>query len=111
MTEKVILTMLRIERINVFQDRDDEQPQIVVMKDGDLTAEEAKEEETIQMKMEDEKKVAEGKIAFKKPTKREKDEKEGESKDEPKRKKDKSEVKKVKQKSLLSFDEDEEEEC
>ena len=95
-----------------LKDRDDEKPQVVVMRDGDLTEAEAKEEETLQKKADDEKKVAEGKIAFKKPTKRETDDKE--DKDEPRKKKDKSsksEVKKVKQKSLLSFDEDEEEEC
>ena len=44
------------------------------MKDGDLTEEEASKEEINILKEEEDKKVAEGKIAFKKPTKREKDE-------------------------------------
>jgi len=91
------------------EDRDDEKPTIVVMKNGDLTEEEAKEEETLLLKLEDEKKVAEGKIEFKKPVKRDNDADKKDS-DEPKRKKDKKESRKEKKKSLLSFDEDEEEE-
>lgn len=90
-------------------DRDDEKPTIVVMKNGDLTEEEAKEEETLLLKLEDEKKVAEGKIEFKKPVKRDNDADKKDS-DEPKRKKDKKESRKEKKKNLLSFDEDEEEE-
>lgn len=96
--------------LNIFSsDRDDEKPTIVVMKNGDLTEEEAKEEETLLLKLEDEKKVAEGKIEFKKPVKRDNDADKKDS-DEPKRKKDKKESRKEKKKSLLSFDEDEEEE-
>merc|ERR1711874_641456 len=53
------------------EDKDDEKPTVVVMKDGDLNEEEAKEEEEIIQKAEEDKMVAQGKIAFKKPTKRE----------------------------------------
>merc|ERR1712045_756301 len=73
------------------EDRDDEKPTIVVMKNGDLTEEEAKEEETLLLKLEDEKKVAEGKIEFKKPVKRDNDADNKKDSDEPKRKKDKKE--------------------
>ena len=79
------------------------------MKDGDLTEEEASKEEINILKEEEDKKVAEGKIAFKKPTKREKDEHEKKDSEEPKKKKEKNE-KKIKKKSLLSFDEDGEDE-
>ena len=76
------------------------------MKDGDLTEDEAKKEHDILEKLEDEKKVAEGKISFKKPVKRDTSDKQDQ--DEPKRKKEKNDSKKSKQKSsLLSFDDEE----
>ena len=76
------------------------------MKEGDLTEQEADVEEACLKLIEDEKKVAEGKISFKKPTKREKED--TKDSEEPKQKKEKS-SKNVKQKKcLLSFDEDEE---
>ena len=87
-------------------DRDDEKPTVVVMRKGDLTEEEASVEEAGLKLIEDAKKVAEGKISFKKPTKREKDD--SKDSEEPKKKKEKS-SKNVKQKKcLLSFDEEEE---
>ena len=87
-------------------DRDDEKPTVVVMREGDLTEQEASVEEAGLKLIEDAKKVAEGKISFKKPTKREKDD--SKDSEEPKKKKEKS-SKNVKQKKcLLSFDEEEE---
>ena len=81
------------------------------MKDGDLTEKEADQEEAASKLIQEEKKVAEGKIAFKKPTKRDnEDNEDSKNSDEPKKKKGKVSSKSVKQKkSLLSFDEDEEE--
>ena len=60
-----------MESAQVCTDKEDEKPTVVVMKDGDLNEEEAREEEKSLQKAEEEKLVAEGKIAFKKPTKRE----------------------------------------
>ena len=81
------------------------------MKDGDLNEEEAKEEEEIIQKAEEDKMVAQGKIAFKKPTKRESSDKSGDGHGDPvKKKKTQQTSKKEKQKSLLSFADDEEEE-
>ena len=78
------------------------------MKDGDLNEEEAREEEKNIQIAEEEKMVAQGKIAFKKPTKRENSDKSS-GDDQVKKKKSHSSSKKEKQKSLLSFDEEEEE--
>ena len=93
------------------EDRDDEKPTVVVMRDGDLNEEEAKEEEEHIQKAEEDKMVAQGKIAFKKPTKRESSDKSGDGHGDPvKKKKTQQTSKKEKQKSLLSFADDEEEE-
>merc|ERR1711874_103690 len=62
-----------------FEDRDDEKPTVVVMREGDLNEEEAKEEEEHIQKAEEDKMVAQGKIAFKKPTKRESSDKTAET--------------------------------
>ncbi|KAK3550951.1 hypothetical protein QTP70_011534 [Hemibagrus guttatus] len=100
-------------------DREDEMPQVVVLKKGDLTAEEA-----VQVKQEikgsdkDEQPPADGKILFKKPAKRSSDKFEGisaSSNSKKKKKKSENEEKKkesgvkVKNRSLLSFGDDEEE--
>jgi len=84
------------------EDRDDEKPTIVVLREGDLTEEEVKVVEEKE-KEEIEKIPADGRIMFKKPTKREHAEKDKNDSDKSKKhKKIKKEVK------LLSFDEDEE---
>ncbi|XP_062278582.1 uncharacterized protein KIAA1143 homolog [Scomber scombrus] len=117
-------------------DRDDELPQIVVLKDGDLTTEEVKKiKEDTRGSEKDDEPPADGKIVFKKPAKRsssdkfqgitassskkkkksdggeKKEEEEGEKKEEKKESSGKS-GKKVKNNSLLSFggDDDEEDE-
>ena len=95
--------------LSFVEDRDDEKPTVVVMKDGDLNEEEAKEEEQSIQKAEEDKMVAQGKIAFKKPTKRESSDKTADV-DPVKKKKTEQRSKKEKQKSLLSFADDEEEE-
>ncbi|XP_024866322.1 uncharacterized protein KIAA1143 homolog isoform X2 [Kryptolebias marmoratus] len=102
-------------------DREDELPQVVVLKSGDLTADEAK-------KMKDEKTAGDaeaptdGKILFKKPAKRSSSDKfqgitassskkkrnDGGEKGEEEKKEEKS-GSKIKNQSLLSFGEDEEE--
>jgi len=87
------------------EDRDDEKPTIVVMKEGDLTEEEV---DQVQVKLNDsvveEVIPKDGRILFKKPTKRENSDENDSDKDvkHKKKKKDKKETK------LLSFDEDEE---
>ncbi|KAF4087970.1 hypothetical protein AMELA_G00077480 [Ameiurus melas] len=97
-------------------DREDEMPQVVVLKKGDLTAEEA-----LQLKKDtkdpnqDEQPPADGKILFKKPAKRSSDKFEGikASSNSKKKKIEKEDKKesgvKVKNSSLLSFGDDEEE--
>ncbi|XP_029600227.1 uncharacterized protein KIAA1143 homolog [Salmo trutta] len=100
-------------------DREDELPQVVILKKGDLSAEEVLQIKEVKDGTEKEDKPpADGKILFKKPTKRSSDKfqgitassnkkKKSEGGDEEK-KEEKSE-KKVKNKSLLSFGEDEDE--
>eukprot|EP00057_Strongylocentrotus_purpuratus_P005110 XP_003730239.2 PREDICTED: uncharacterized protein KIAA1143 homolog [Strongylocentrotus purpuratus] len=105
-------------------DEEDEKPVVVVLGKGDLTQEEA-EEEGIQInesqkekeEEEDDDEPSDGRIRFRKPTKRSQvdtsDLKASSSKKkkDDKKKKDKSRSgKKVKNSSLLSFGEDEEEE-
>ncbi|KAM7382404.1 hypothetical protein PAMP_002133 [Pampus punctatissimus] len=103
-------------------DRDDELPQIVVLKNGDLTTEEVKKmKEDIRAGSEkDDEPPADGKILFKKPAKRSSSDKfQGITASSSKKKKseggeeEKKEVKsgkKVKNNSLLSFGGDEEDE-
>ncbi|XP_036443663.1 uncharacterized protein KIAA1143 homolog [Colossoma macropomum] len=101
-------------------DREDEMPQVVVLKKGDLSA-----EEVMQIKKEskdskkDEEPPADGKIIFKKPVKRSSDKFEGitASSSKKKKKSESEEMKKdtksgvkVKNNSLLSFGDDEDEE-
>ncbi|XP_077383065.1 uncharacterized protein KIAA1143 homolog [Festucalex cinctus] len=104
-------------------DREDELPQVVVLKDGDLTPEEVKQvKEGIEPNGESEKSDeprADGKILFKKPAKRSSSEKfqgitasSSKKKRETVEKEEKKEVnsgKKVKNNSLLSFGGEEEE--
>ncbi|TWW79721.1 uncharacterized protein KIAA1143 homolog [Takifugu flavidus] len=104
-------------------DREDELPQVVVLKSGDLTADEVKEIKDEENPVTGTKKgrepPADGKILFKKPEKRSSSEKfqgitassskkkknDGENKEEEKEKSGK----KIKNNSLLSFGGDEEE--
>lgn len=91
-------------------DNDDEKPMIVQLREGDLTAEEVEELEKSQEPASD------GKIKFKKPVKRSGEETElntsTKKKKEEKEKKDRKEKKKsgkaVKNSTLLSFNEEEE---
>jgi len=87
------------------EDRDDEKPTIVVMKDGDLTEEEVKvvKAETKVKEVENEEIPADGRIRFKKPSKRESSDKESDSDIKHKKKK-----KEKKASSLLSFGDEEE---
>ncbi|MCJ8728152.1 hypothetical protein PDJAM_G00000970 [Pangasius djambal] len=99
-------------------DREDEMPQVVVLKTGDLTAQEALQlKKEIKDSKKDDPPPADGKILFKKPAKRSSDKFEGitassnskKKKSENEEKKKESGVK-VKNSSLLSFGDDEEEE-
>ncbi|XP_039253496.1 uncharacterized protein KIAA1143 homolog [Styela clava] len=90
----------------VDEEKEDEKPVVVVLKEGDLTAEEAESQGNDE--------EHNGKIVFKKPTKRSKESALGGTTKKLKsesgnvrKEKTKSKVdKKQKQKSLLSFDED-----
>lgn len=98
-------------------DRDDELPQVVVLKKGDLTAEEVLEIKKGTNDSKDEQPHTDGKILFKKPEKRTSDKFEGITASSSKKKKRENDGKKkdsqpgvkVKNSSLLSFDDEEEE--
>nr|ACM09559.1 KIAA1143 homolog [Salmo salar] len=104
-------------------DREDELPQVVILKKGDLSAEEVLQIKEVKDGTEKEDKTpADGKILFKKPTKRSSDKfqgitassnkkkkSEGKSEGGDEEKKEEKSEKKVKNKSLLSFGEDEDE--
>ncbi|XP_071251825.1 uncharacterized protein KIAA1143 homolog [Salvelinus alpinus] len=104
-------------------DREDELPQVVILKKGDLSAEEVLQIKEVKDGIEKEDKPpADGKILFKKPTKRSSDKfqgitassnkkkkSEGKSEGGDEEKKEEKSEKKVKNKSLLSFGEDEDE--
>jgi len=90
------------------EDRDDERPTIVVLKNGDLTEEEVenvKQELKVNDAVKPEEAPSDGRIMFKKPFKRENSDKDSGKESEIKSKKKK---KTEKAPSLLSFDEDEE---
>ncbi|XP_053402088.1 short transient receptor potential channel 4-associated protein-like isoform X2 [Mercenaria mercenaria] len=101
-------------------DNEDEKPTIVVLKEGDLTPEEAelalKDEKTVTQDYDcEESEPSDGKITFKKPTKRQGDtvnelNVSSSKKQKDEKKKKKSSSKEVKNSSLLSFDDEEEEE-
>ncbi|KAK1794623.1 hypothetical protein P4O66_001342 [Electrophorus voltai] len=92
-------------------DREDERPQVVVLKEGDLSAEEVMQiKKEINVGKKDEQPQADGKIIFKKPIKRSSDKFGGITASSDKRKKSEITEKKkegsgvkVKNKSLLSF--------
>jgi len=90
------------------EDRDDERPTIVVLKNGDLTEEEVenvKQTLKVDETEKSEEVPSDGRIMFKKPSKREISVKDNDKESEIKSKKKK---KSEKAPSLLSFDEDEE---
>ncbi|KAK6727469.1 hypothetical protein RB195_005263 [Necator americanus] len=88
--------------------REEERPQIVVLNpETDISPEEMNKELAARIKQEDERKIAEGKITFKKPVKRTSVATE-EEKGETKEKRKKVEVKEPESR-LLSFGDDEEE--
>ncbi|XP_042597414.1 uncharacterized protein KIAA1143 homolog isoform X2 [Cyprinus carpio] len=99
-------------------DREDEMPQVVVLKKGDLSAEEVmKIKDDTNDSNKDEQPPSDGKIIFKKPVKRSSDKFEGITASSSKKKKnedgEKKESKagvKVKNNSLLSFSGDDDEE-
>merc|ERR1712029_96729 len=86
------------------EDVEDEAPTVVVLNKGDLTEEEAK---AVSEKVDSDDPPPDGRIRFKKPTKRsgDEDEKKMDHTGEPNKKRGK-----VQKKSMLSFDEDEEDE-
>ncbi|XP_038624265.1 uncharacterized protein KIAA1143 homolog [Tachyglossus aculeatus] len=104
-------------------DKEDEQPQVVVLKKGDLSAEEVMniKEQIKSSKSDEEPAPADGKIMFRKPVKRSSDEKymgltASSSKKKKEEKKNlgdsvgpKNPQKQIKNSSLLSFGDDEEE--
>ncbi|XP_020843010.1 uncharacterized protein KIAA1143 homolog [Phascolarctos cinereus] len=103
-------------------DNEDEQPQVVVLKKGDLSAEEVMKikQQIKSSKPDEEPAPADGKIMFRKPAKRSSDEKylgltansRKKRKDEEKKKEDlvpKNNQKQIKNSNLLSFDDAEEE--
>ncbi|XP_071958352.1 uncharacterized protein KIAA1143 homolog [Antedon mediterranea] len=95
-----------LEGLEDFDDRpeeQDEKPVIVMPENSKISQEEV--DDFIK-----EKERGDGKIVFKKPTKRKNDESEMNSTTKKKKDKDKSKIKKVKNNSLLSFGEDEDEE-
>ncbi|XP_026769635.3 uncharacterized protein KIAA1143 homolog [Pangasianodon hypophthalmus] len=109
----------RCEEDSGDSDREDEMPQVVVLKKGDLTAQEAMQlKKGMKDSKKDEQPPADGKILFKKPAKRSSDKFEGitaSSKSKKKKSENEEEKKKesgvkVKNSSLLSFGDDEEEE-
>ena len=82
----------------------------MVLKSGDLTAEEAKKEEERIREREDKELIASGKVVFKSTKKRIAHSEEKSEDENKKLKKEHSTGKKVKTKCLLSFDDDVDEE-
>ncbi|XP_076325499.1 uncharacterized protein KIAA1143 homolog [Tachypleus tridentatus] len=94
------------------EERDDEKPLVVVLEKGDLTYEEAENYKYSKKPVVDDEGLCGKKILYKKPTKRSIRNDENPTKSCTKKKtqdKDRTQPKKVKNSSLLSFDEDEEE--
>ncbi|XP_052060683.1 uncharacterized protein KIAA1143 homolog [Mytilus californianus] len=95
-------------------EKDDEKPMVVVLKKGDLTADEANNEQKALDSKADDEAIADGKITFKKPEKRSSESTSDLNTSSAKKKKDsikslKSNSKKVNDKKLLSFGDEEEE--
>lgn len=102
--EGIEAKMRRSEGGEEREDVEDEAPTVVVLNKGDLTEEEAK---AATEKVDSDDPPPDGRIRFKKPTKRsgDEDEKKMDHTGEPNKKRGK-----VQKKSMLSFDEDEEDE-
>merc|ERR1712038_1159260 len=93
---------------NNQEERDDEKPTVVVLNEGDLTAEEAEKLNTTLQTEQDESHPVDGRIIFKKPVKRKSEQSadnSSDSKSKPKLKKKKEISSKP---SLLSFNDEEE---
>ncbi|KAJ8947374.1 hypothetical protein NQ314_008623, partial [Rhamnusium bicolor] len=92
-----------------LQDTEEEQPTVVVLNPGDLTAEEAVQE-TERLKKETEESPADlsSRIVFKAPSKSKSTEKPKEQSSKRKQDSQDKKSKKLKNKKLLSFDEEEE---
>ncbi|VDI62367.1 Hypothetical predicted protein [Mytilus galloprovincialis] len=95
-------------------EKDDEKPMVVVLKKGDLTADEANTEQKVLDSKADDEAIADGKITFKKPEKRSSESTSDLNTRSAKKKKDsikalQSNSKKVKDKKLLSFGDEEDE--
>jgi len=91
-----------------LEERDDEKPTVVVLKEGDLTEEEVRDHQSCERsrtgdEVKEEIPPADGRIMFKKPKKRT-----GSSEDSEKTLKQKKARKEKKSSSLLSFDEEDE---
>jgi len=91
------------------EDKEDERPTVVVLKSGDLTAEEAEKYGVFDSAGDDEEedgKGGTGRVMFKKPTKRPVEASSEENGIRNKLKKKESSMKKVQNKTLLSFDDE-----
>ncbi|KAG7255664.1 hypothetical protein CRUP_007776, partial [Coryphaenoides rupestris] len=91
-------------------DRDDELPQVVVLKKGDMSADEVKQLKAPEKVEEDEEPPADGKIVFKKPAKRSSAEKFQGITASSSKKKRKSDTGDIKEKKKEKEEEEEEEE-
>ncbi|CAL8086881.1 unnamed protein product [Orchesella dallaii] len=89
------------------QDKDDERPTVVVLKSGDLTADEAEKLGVFGEKDEDDTEDSSGRVVFKKPTKRPLEASKESDEIRSKLEKRESSMKKVNNKTLLSFDDEE----
>jgi len=85
------------------EDREEEMPVVVVLKDGDLTKEEADRLQQAHKKDEEEAPPTDGRILFKKPVKK----RDADDKNDCEAKPKKSKKEKKKEKQLLSFDDEE----
>jgi len=92
------------------EDNNEEQPTVVVLKSGDLTAEEAKQEEERIREREDKELIESGKIIFKSAKKRNTEPEDKPIEESKKPKKERSPGRIVKTKCLLSFDDEVDEE-
>jgi len=89
------------------QDKDDERPTVVVLKSGDLTADEAEKLGVFGEKDEDDIEDSSGRVVFKKPTKRPLESNKESDEIRSKLEKRESSMQKVNNKTLLSFDDEE----
>merc|ERR1711994_128892 len=88
---------------NNQEERDDEEPTIVVLNEGDLTAEEAEKLNTTLQTEQDESHPVDGRIIFKKPAKRKSEQSADNSSDTKSKSKEKKKKEISSKPSLLSF--------